>query len=546
MGELSLLRGQGPDLGACALAHPPAERTMLHVLRRRAEDRGDHPWLVFDSDASLTYGEAQDEVNRVGNALVADGAQGAHVGLLLRNQIEFIPALYGALAAHAVGVPINAEARGTLLHQTIHDSRVEILVSRLDMLDRLRELPDLAALRLVVVCGAEPGGLPAAGTQGIRSVRWEEWVQGRDTRAPLALPTAWDTATIQFTSGTTGRSKGAIYPHHFFYLYSATQADSQERAADQVLTTPLPLYHAAALHHVAGSAAHVGATGHLKSKFSASRFWPQAAADGATFAIILGAMAAIMLKTVADVPEHRVTQVFCVPPPPDIAAFEAYFGVTLLWQGYGMTEISPIPMPARMEPGVPADTIGHPVSWMDYGVVDEHDYPLPPGEVGRLVFRPRIPHAMTSGYLERPEATVEAFRNAMFHTGDLATVDPEGRLHYRGRGSDRIRVRGENVTAAELEAVACEHAAIMEAAAYGVPGEFGEDEIKLDIRGPGPVDLADLHAWLTERLPRFMVPRYFEQREDFPRTGTQKIEKFKLAKEPLDRAAVVEIERARG
>lgn len=537
------MQGQGPNLGPCALAFPFPERTMLHVLRRRADDRPDHPWLVFDGQDRLTYAEGQALVNRVAQAVVASIPPAGHVGLLLRNQIEFVPALYGSLAARAVAVPINAEARGALLHQTIADAKVEVLVTRADMIERLAELPDLARVGLVVVCGGD-ASLPET-LGGVRLVSWAAWLQGRSAEPPGELPSAWDAATIQFTSGTTGRSKGAIYPHHFFYLYSATQADSQERAADQILSTPLPLYHAAALHHVAGAAAHVGATAHLKSKFSASRFWPEAAADGATFVIVLGTMAAIMFKTVREVPAHRVRQVFCVPPPPDIGAFERHFGVTVLWQGYGMTEISPIPMPARMEPGVPPDTIGHPVSWMDYGVVDEHDCPLPRDAVGQLVFRPRIPYAMTGGYFERPDATVTAFRNAMFHTGDLASVDSEGRLHYRGRGSDRIRVSGENVTAAELEGVACEHPAIIEAAAYGVPGEFGEDEIKLDVRGDGEIDLPALHAWLTERVPKFMVPRYFEQRDDFPRTGTQKIEKFKLAREGLDRDSVVEMQRVR-
>ncbi len=538
-----LLRGRGPDLGACALAHPFAERTMLHVLRARAEDRPDHPWLVFDDADSLTYAEASRLVDRVGQAIAARLAPGAHLGLLLRNQVEFVPALYGAFAARAVAVPINAEARAAILHQTIVDAKVELLVTRAELLPGLAELPDLGRVGLVVVCGAAGGEPEALG--GVPCTTWERWLEGHPEEPPGPPPVAWETATIQFTSGTTGRAKGAVYPHHFFYLYSATQADSQGRLADDVLSTPLPLYHAAALHHVAGAAAHVGATGHLKSKFSASRFWPQLAADGATFAIVLGPMARIMQKTVAEVPEHRLRQLFCVPPP-DLDAFESHFRVPVLWQGYGMTEISPNPMPAVMEPGVELDTIGHPAAWLEYGVVDEHDCPLPPGEVGQLVFRPLIPFAMASEYFERPEATVAAFRNNMFHTGDLASVDAEGRLHFKGRGSDRIRVRGENVSPAELEEIACEHPGVLEAAAYAVPGEFGEDEIKLDLRGPDRLDLASFHRSLCERLPKFMVPRYLEQRDQFPRTGTEKVEKFKLAREPLDRDRVEEFTPGRG
>jgi carnitine-CoA ligase len=542
-GEEWLRRGQGHGLGPCATAFPFGERTMLNVLRARAADCPDKTWLVFDGEHRFSFDEADRLVNRVGWALRESLPAGSNVGVLLRNQPEFVPSLYGAFAARAVAVPFNAEARGGLLHRAIVDSEVGLLIVRGDLLPALAELPDLGAIETLVVCGEvdpEVEG-PAA---SIPRVGWDEWLDGRAEDPPGPAPMAWDTATIQFTSGTTGRAKGAVYPHFFFFLYSATQADSQGRLQEDVLTTPLPLYHAAALHHVVGAAAHVGATGHLKSKFSASRFWPQVTADGATFAIILGTMAMIMDKTVGEVAEHRLRQIFCVPPP-DLESFERHFRVPVLWQGYGMTEISPLPMPARMEPGVELDTIGSPPSWIEYGVLDDDDIPVPNGEVGNLVFRPRLPFAMAGRYFGRPEATVAAFRNGAFHTGDLASIDEEGRLHFKGRGSDRIRVRGENVSPTDLEEAACELDGVLEAVAFAVPGEFGEDEIKLDLRGSGTLDLADLHAGLSSRLPAFMLPRYLEQREDFPRTSTAKVERFKLAAEKVDRPGVVEFDRRR-
>jgi crotonobetaine/carnitine-CoA ligase len=345
-------------------------------------------------------------------------------------------------------------------------------------------------------------------------------------------------ALFQFTSGTTGRSKGAVYPHHFLYLYSAMVSDSLGRTADDVLMTPLPLYHVAALHIIANSALHAGCTAHLPSRFSASGFWPDAARCGATFSIILGPMAAIILKTVPEAPPHRMETMFCVPPPPGREEFEARYGVRMLWQGYGMTEVYPLPMRRELLEGVPATAIGHPVTWMEYGVVDEHDEVLGPDEVGELVFRPLMPHAMARGYYGDPEATAQAFRNLMFHTGDLATYDAEGVLHYRGRMQERIRRRGENVSAFELETVALMHEAVVECAAYGVPGEFGEHDVKLDCRVRGEVDHAELHVWLVRNLPRYMVPRYLEFRTAFPKTPSERIEKYRLAAEPLDRPEV--------
>ena len=233
-----------------------------------------------------------------------------------------------------------------------------------------------------------------------------------------------------------------MFPHQFVYLYSSLECDSIGHLADDVLTTPLPLHHAAALHIVTCSALQVGAVAHLKSRFSASAYWDEVAADGATFGIIFGPMAAILMKTAPTAPAHRMRRMFCVPFPPGGEEFERRFGVRLLWQGYGMTEIMPHPMSAEVEPGVPYDTLGHPVSWMEYGAVDEHDRLLAPGQTGQLVYRSLLPDAMAREYYRAPEATVEAFRNFMFHTGDLGYVDEQGRVHYLGRAQDRIRRHG--------------------------------------------------------------------------------------------------------
>jgi len=183
---------------------------------------------------------------------------------------------------------------------------------------------------------------------------------------------------------------------------------------------------------------------------------------------------------------------------------------------------------------------------VEYGAVDEHDRVLGAGEEGELVYRPLLPHAMSAGYYKEPEATAHAFRNFMFHTGDLGYVDDEGRVHYLGRRQDRIRRRGENISADELEFVALQHPDVLEAAAFAVPAELGEHEVKLDVvlREPGP-SLAELHTWLAVKLPRYMIPRYLQQRASMPKTPTQKIEKFKLAAEGVSGPEVEVFEPAR-
>lgn len=534
-GERGLVRGRGGDLGPHARRFPFERRTLLHVLEAQAEERPDATWLVFDGTSSLSFGAARRLVNACGHAVAERLPEGGQVALFLRNQIEFMPAFLGAMAGGGVTVPLNADSRGPLLEYVIDRSEAKIIVSRADLLDRLAALEGLGEVETIVVCGA--GELPTH-VHGAELVRWEDFLAGRPGGPPRELPASWETCLIQFTSGTTGNSKGVVYPHHFLYLYSAMVTDSQERTPEDVLTTPLPLFHVAALHIVAASALHAGCSGHVKSRFSARSFWEEAAADGATWAIFLGPMAEIILKTVPEAPPHRLESIFCVPFPPNGEEFERRFGVTLQWQGYGMTEVYPLPMPRRMREGVERDTIGAPAPWFEFGVVDEHDRVLPPGEVGEIVFRCLLPHGMSSGYFRAPEATAEAFRGFMFHTGDLGTYDEEGLLHYRGRRQDRIRRRGENVSAVELEFVAMRHQHVLEAAAYGVPGEFGEHEVKLDVVVAEGLDLDQLHAWLCEQLPRFMVPRYLERLPEMPKTPSQKIQKYKLAEGALEREGV--------
>jgi crotonobetaine/carnitine-CoA ligase len=537
-----LLRGKGLDLGPVAGRFPLPERTMLHVLGARAAEHPDRTWLVFDGEGGrpveLTYGGAQRRVHQMAHAILTELGGPVNVGLMLGNQVEFFPAFYGAMAARGVAVPLNAEARGVLLHRVIEQAELAVIVVRADLLSVLADLPGLGSVTQLVVAGAAGEALPPS-LHGASVTTFEQWLAGRSQEPAAELPDSSDVALIQFTSGTTGNSKGVVYPHHFLYLYSASVTDAQGHTEDDVLTTPLPLFHVAALHIVSNSALHVGARAVLRSRFSASSYWNEIAECGATFGILLGPLAAILMRRSANVPAHRMTKLFCLPFPPDGEEFERRFGVRLLWQGYGMTEVYPHHMRAEMEPEVPYDTVGHAAAWIEYGAVDERDQLLGPGEVGELVYRPLLPDAMARGYYKNPEATVVAFRNFMFHTGDVGMVDDAGRVHYRGRLQDRIRRRGENISAAELEFIAMSHESILEAAAYGVPGEFGEHEVKLDVVAvDAGLDLDSFHAWLAEHLPRYMVPRYLELKAELPKSASAKIQKHLLLEAPLDRPTV--------
>jgi acyl-coenzyme A synthetase/AMP-(fatty) acid ligase len=170
-------------------------------------------------------------------------------------------------------------------------------------------------------------------------------------------------------------------------------------------------------------------------------------------------------------------------------------------------------------------------------VVDEHDYPVPDGQIGELIIRTAEPWRMLAGYFGMPEKTAQAWRNGWFHTGDGVVRDERGRYHFVDRIKDSMRRRGENISSMEVEAYVNEHDAVSETAAIAVPSEFGEDDVKVCVLLHEGARLAhaELHAFLAERMPAFMVPRYIEFVKDPERTEAMKrIKKGPLRANPLN------------
>ena len=536
-----LMRGTGAGPGPLTEHYPPEERTLLHVLAGQVADRPDQDWLVFDSRDRLTFRQAQRRAYQFAQAAQASGYPAPRVALLLRNQHEFVPAYYGAQAAGGLAAPLNPELRGPLLEALLSRCQAQLLVVRADLLDVLRDAPSLAQIQLVLVCGEDAA---CGAIHGVPVCSLEQWLSGHPEAPPASLPRPSDLAALVFTSGTSGGSKAVAWSHHYQYFSSSTICDSLGHGPDDVLSTPLQTCHIAGLQVFANSALHAGCTAHLKSAFSAARWWDEIAADKATFAMLMGQMAEMILTRVPEAPPHQLAHAYILPQPLCRAEFEDRYRTKVIWQGWGMTEVFPhVPSRIRLE-NVSDDTIGPPPSWVDFGVVDEDDRLLAAGELGQMVYRPLIPYAMASGYYGDPAATSAAFRNFMFHTGDLGYYDESGNIHFVMRNQDAIRRRGENISAVELETIARRHPRIGDAAAYAVPSPLGEHEVKLDVVSQDslPVDLPELHQWLTENLPRFMVPRYLEQRDSFPKTPSQRVEKYKLAQDSADRPEVAEFQ----
>jgi crotonobetaine/carnitine-CoA ligase len=195
-------------------------------------------------------------------------------------------------------------------------------------------------------------------------------------------------------------------------------------------------------------------------------------------------------------------------------------------------------------------SMGKPVGEVEFSVVDDNDNSLPPGKVGELVFR--HPKGQLSHYHKLPDATAEAYRGGWFHSGDLAKTDAEGFYYFCGRKKASIRRRGENISAWEIESVVNQHPAVLESAAYAVPSELGEDEVKIAVvLKPGAkLRPAELIEFCRKGMAYYAVPRYIEFVDELPKTGTQRIQYAALKARGIagawDReAAGIKVERER-
>jgi carnitine-CoA ligase len=273
----------------------------------------------------------------------------------------------------------------------------------------------------------------------------------------------------------------------------------------------------------------------MAERFSATRFWVDARAVGATHVHYLGGILQMLLKQPPS-PEdrgHGVRIAWGGGCPRDVwQPFEARFGVAIR-ECYGMTECSSI---TTVNLGGTIGSVGRPVPWLDVAIVGASGRPVRAGERGEIVVSERVPGALTCGYYKDPDATSKSFAAGAFHTGDVASWDGLGNMFFHGRRDDSVRVRGENVTADEVEEVARKHPAVEDCAMIAVAADVGEADIKLIVALKRGAQLGahELWEWLSPRLARFQRPRYIAIVEDFERTASQRIMKHKLSRRTDD------------
>jgi crotonobetaine/carnitine-CoA ligase len=276
---------------------------------------------------------------------------------------------------------------------------------------------------------------------------------------------------------------------------------------------------------------HGGGMFVMAPRFSASRFWADAIRAGATVLIYVGTILTILRKLGDPPAGHRIRMGMGVG---GTAALRDWFhgrhGIPL-HECYGLSECAAV---CATDADAPRPgSCGRPVDAYEVAVLDPQQRPLPAGRRGEIAIRPREPFSLFTGYRRNPQATLDRFANLWFHTGDVGSFDAEGHLVFHGRMKDVIRHRDENISAEELEAVVAAHPGVMIAAAVGVPGELGDEDVLLYVqpKAGAPLAPAELCDWLASRVADFMLPSYIRVIERFPLTPTEKVAKSALSRE---------------
>ncbi len=465
----------------------------------------------------LTYAELDERSARLATLLRARGLEpGDRVGVMLPNVLEFPIAYYGVLRAGGVVVPMNVLLKRREIAFYLEDSGARLLLAWQGFAEEARGGAEDAGAEPIEV---EPASFAAS-------------LAEREPTADLAETAADDTAVILYTSGTTGKPKGAELTHANLHR----NADISSRttcgiAAGDVVFGGLPLFHSFGQTVSMNASLMVGACLTLAPKFDPAEALATMQRDGVTHFYGVPTMFGALLHHPERESYDTSSLRTCITggasmPVEVLRGFEDAFGAIVL-EGYGLSETSPVSSSNHPDKERKPGSIGTPLEGVEMKVVDEDDNEVPQGEVGEIVIRG---HNIMKGYWRRPDATAEAMRGGWFHSGDMAKVDEEGYFYIVDRKKDLIIRGGYNVYPREVEEVLYEHPKIREAAVLGVPhDEWGEEIGAAVVLHDGErLDPEEVSAYVKERIAAYKYPRIVWFLDELPKGPTGKILKREI------------------
>lgn len=508
------------------------DRVLTKIIEDKARQYPNHVVFQF-RDTPYTFEQLNEGINKAANGFLALGVQkGDKVALMLNNCVEFLFAWFGLNKIGAVEVPINVALKGEgLIWQIVQSDSVALLADTV-FLDRLGPVSDDLTTVKHAIFQNTTGEEALPSWKGMESM-WVADFMDRPGTSPDVEVRFNDMASILFTSGTTGRSKGVEMSHHYWYDIWSSSVSYSRYTEDDVLYTGLPFFHGNAQGITIGPAIMADAKAVIVERFSASSLLEDCRKWECTEANYIGGIIPILMKqepSESDGDNPLRLMVGAAAPVDIWHDFEERFKTKLL-EVYGMTEcycclVVPYDEP---RPG----SCGKPITGWRVMLVDDNDNEVAPGEIGEFIAQPENMFVGTTGYYKQYEKTVEFFQNFWMHTGDLGKRDEDGYFYFVDRKKQALRRRGENISSFEVEAVINANPAVLESCIVGVPSDVGEEDVKavVVLKDGEQLSEVDLIEWCEPRMAYFAIPRYIAFRDALPKTPSERVEKYKLKNE---------------
>lgn len=514
--------------------------TIGAAFARSAARYGSRPFLAVPAGAhrpwhpqgyEISFAQAERNVAAlIGRYRAAGYGLGHRVALLLDNRPEYF---LHKLALNILGVsavPINPDYRANEIAYLLAHSEVQLALVASERRAQLEAGMAASQHRASIVVFDDGSEIPSP----------------RKRAADGAITPATE-ASILYTSGTSGRPKGCMLSHGYELASGAWYANAGALAAfrpegDRIYN-PLPVYHCNSAVVSFYGAMLNGSCQIQPDRFHPARWWREVKQTRATVVHYLGVIAPMLLGRPPSDEEkgHSVRFGIGAGVEPTLhAAFEQRFGFPLI-EVWGMTEMVRVLFDNVAPRQVGTRAFGRPVPGIEVRVVDEHDDEVPRGTPGEMVLRhsAQTPQrGFFSGYLKDDSATAQAWRGGWFHTGDTVRQDEDGMLHFVDRKKNIIRRSGENIAAAEIEAVLQAHEAVKQVAVLAVPDETREEEVLAcvvlhdDRARDAAADALFRHCYA--QLAYFKAPGWIYFADTLPTTGTQKIQKHQIFPDGAD------------
>ncbi len=499
---------------------PRVHTSVVHMLDDAA-DRTPEATAVVCNDRQLTYAGYRRCVAGFAHELVALGARGSRVALVLGNSIEMAIAMFAAHAAGAQATPINPIYTGRELAFIVNDAEPAVLLYDGESAATVEPLLESLAVPVAIRLG-EGGRL------------LDVWQNDTQQALPQPMPQSEDLATLQYTGGTTGLPKGVNITHGQMSVnISQREAALPTHPEDESVLCVMPLFHVFAVAMCLHLACYCRGRLVIMPRYRPDWLLQTLQAERVTRlpagpTVFIGLMGYEGFAQ-TDFSSLRTCYSGSAPLPEEtLRRWQERTGTPIL-EGFGQTEAGPVLTYVREGAAIKPGSSGPALPDTEIGIVDANDGTtrLPTGEVGEV--RARGPQIM-AGYRNRPQETAEALRDGWLYTGDLGELDADGYLYIRDRKKDMVIVGGYNVYPREIDEVLHAHPGIAEAAAVGVPDAYRGEVIRAYVvcRPGQRLDEEEVLEYCRTNLARYKVPATVEFVESLPRTTVGKLDRNAL------------------